>query len=90
MKRTDSRTRVGIEPGTYRARFDEMKFLHKAKVNEYLFTLDDGQMISLSVVNVREPVEKTALEGAGPRDTCEITIESTKAGPTLVGYKPLR
>jgi hypothetical protein len=35
-------------------------------------------------------VEKTALEGAGPRDTCEITIESTKAGPTLVGYKPLR
>jgi hypothetical protein len=89
MRRSDPRTRTGIEPGTYRARFDEMKFLHKAKRNDYLFTLDDGQMISLSIVNVREPAEKAALEGAGPRDKCEITIELTKAGLTLAGYKPL-
>ena len=66
-----------------------MKFLHKAKRNEYQFTLDNGQTISLGSVNLREPSEKADLEGAGPRDSCEITIELVKTGPTLVGFKPL-
>jgi hypothetical protein len=89
MRSSDTRSRAVIEAGTYRARFDEMKFLHKAKRNEYQFTLDNGQTISLGLVNVREPSEKAALDGAGPRDICEITIEQLKTGPTLVGYKPL-
>jgi len=89
MRSSDTRSRVGIEAGTFRARFDEMKFLHKAKRNEYQFTLEGGQTISLGAVNLREPAEKAALEGAGPRDSCEITIEIVKTGPTLVGYKPL-
>jgi hypothetical protein len=89
MRSSDTRSRVGIEAGTFRARFDEMKFLHKAKRNEYQFTLDGGGSISLGAVNLREPSEKAALEAAGPRDACEITIEIVKAGPTLVGYKPL-
>jgi hypothetical protein len=89
MRSSDTRSRVGIEAGTFRARFDEMKFLHKAKRNEYQFTLESGQTISLGAVNLREPAEKVALEGAGPRDSCEITIEIVKTGPTLVGYKAL-
>jgi hypothetical protein len=89
MRRSDPRSRVGIEAGTYRARFDEMKFLHKTKRSEYQFTLDNGQTISLGAVNLREPSEKAGLEGAGPRDSCEITIAHVKAGPILVSYKPL-
>jgi hypothetical protein len=89
MSRPDPRSRAAIEAGTYRARFDEMKFLHKAKRNEYQFTLDNGQTISLGAVNLREPSDKAGLDGAGPRDSCEITIEHVKTGPTLVGYKPL-
>jgi len=89
MRRSDTRSRTGIEAGTYRARFDEMKFVHKTKRNEYQFTLDTGQTIALSAVNLREPSEQAGLEGAGPRDSCEITVELVKTGPTLVGYKPL-
>ncbi|MDB5028932.1 MAG: hypothetical protein JWO66_2621 [Candidatus Eremiobacteraeota bacterium] len=88
MRSSDTRARAAVEAGTYNARFEEMKFLHKAKRNEYQFTLDDGQKIALSAVNLREASDKADLEGAGPRDNCEITIELTKIGPTLVGYKP--
>ena len=89
MRRSDPRSRVGIEAGTYRARFDEMKFHHKTKRNEYQFTLENGQTISLGAVNLHEPSEKAGLEGAGPRDSCDITIEHVRTGPTLIGYKPL-
>jgi len=80
---------VAIEPGTYRARFDEMKSVHKTKRYEYYFTLEDGRKTSVSVVNIREQSEKVSLDAAGPRDSCEITVEQSKIGPTLVGYKPL-
>jgi hypothetical protein len=89
MRRSDTRPRTSIEAGTFRARFDELKFVHKTKKNEYQFTLEGGQTIALSNVNLREPSEKAGLEGAGPRDSCEITVELLKTGPTLVGYKPL-
>ena len=90
MRRSPTRpARAAIEPGTYRARFDEMKSVHKTKRNEYYFTLEGDQKTSVSVVNIREPSERASLEAAGPRDACEITVERSKLGPTLVGYKPL-
>jgi hypothetical protein len=90
MRRSDTRpSREAIEPGTYRARFDEMKSVHKTKRFEYYFTLEDGRKTSLAVVNIREPSEKASLDAAGPRDSCEIIVEQSKVGPTLVSYKPL-
>jgi hypothetical protein len=90
MRRSDTRpARRPIEPGTYRARFDEMKSVYKTKRFEYYFTLEDGQQTSVAVVNIREPSEKASLDAAGPRDACKITVEQSKVGPTLVGYEPL-
>jgi hypothetical protein len=90
MRRSDTRpARAAIEPGTYSARFDEMKSGHKTKRSEYYFTLEGDRKVSVSLVDIREPSEKASLDAAGPRDACKITVEQSKAGPTLVGYEPL-